>query len=266
MNTYWHIFNVGLQSALTYRVNFFSRALFNLVPLVAAIALWKAIYPDNTTEIAGYTLAQMLLYYLLVTILEAATAVTEDEWQIAAEIKDGQLGQFLVRPLNYLHYRLSLFCAGRVAYTLAALVPVGLFILWHRQYLMPPPDLVCGLLFLVSVVLAGLLQFLLSYVTALLAFWVLEISSFSFILLAFERLVSGQMFPLDILPRPLAAAVMWTPFPYCTFFPVSLYLGRVNGSALATGLLLQLMWVVAIYALAGCVWRRGLKTYTLVGG
>lgn len=266
MRTYWHIFNLGLQSALVYRVNFFFRALFNLIPLLAAMTLWRAIYAGKSSQIAGYTLAQMLSYYLLVTIIEAATAVTEDEGQIASEIKDGQISQFLTRPLNYLPYRFCLFCSGRFAYTLAALLPIVLFVLCQRQYLLPPADLICGVVFALSLFLAALLQFLLSYLTALLAFWVLEISSFSFILLAFERLASGQMFPLDILPPALAKAVMWTPFPYCSFFPASLYMGRAGGASLLHGTLMQLFWVIALWTLARQVWQRGLKTYTVVGG
>lgn len=104
------------------------------------------------------------------------------------------------------------------------------------------------------------------YLTAMLAFWVLEISSFTFILLAFERLASGQMFPLDIQPHGLAQMLMWTPFPYGVFFPVSIYMGKVTGAALAQGLFIQIIWVAATYALARMVWQRGLKTYTVVGG
>lgn len=266
MKTYWHILNIGIQNTLVYRTNFFFRALFNLVPLIATMALWRAIYADKPGEIAGYTLAQMLSYYLLVTIVEAMTSVTEDEWQIASDIKDGQISQFLIRPMDYLHYRLCLFVSGRAVYTVAAVVPVGLLVFWNRAYLLPPADLATLICFLLSLGLSALLQFLLSYLTAMLAFWVLEISTFVFILLAFERLVSGQMFPLDILPHGLAQAMMWTPFPYGMFFPVSVYMGKVTGAALAQGLLLQLLWVGATYALARLVWQRGLKTYTVVGG
>ena len=102
MQTYWHIFSVGVQSTLSYRVNFLVRALFNLVPLVAIISMWRAIYAGKSGDIAGYSLAAMVSYYVLVTIVEATTAVTEDDWQIAAEIKDGQIGQFLTRPIDYL--------------------------------------------------------------------------------------------------------------------------------------------------------------------
>ena len=266
MKIYWHILTMGIQNTLVYRVNFLCRALFNLVPLFAAMSLWRAIYAGKPAEVAGYTLAQILSYYLLVTIVEACTSVTEDDWQIAADIKDGTISQFLIRPMDYLHYRLCLFFSGRVVYSLAALVPVAAFILWHLEYLLPPADGTAMFWFPVSLLLSAVLQFLLSYLIAMLAFWVLEISSFTFILLAFERLASGQMFPLDILPHWLAQALMWTPFPYGTFFPVSIYLGKATGPALAQGLFLQVFWVAALYAAARLAWQRGLRTYTIVGG
>jgi ABC-2 type transport system permease protein len=257
---------MGIQNTLVYRVNFLCRASFNLIPLLAAIALWQAIYAGKPAAVAGYTLSQMLCYYLLVTVVEACTSVTEDDWQIAADIKDGGISQFLIRPLDYLHYRLCLFFSGRVVYALAALVPVTAFVLWHVEYLSAPANMTALVCFLVSLLLSAVLQFLLSYLVAMLAFWTLEISSFAFILMAFERLASGQMFPLDILPGWLSAVLMSTPFPYGVFFPVSVYLGKATGPALAQGLLLQVFWVAALYALARLTWRRGLRAYTIVSG
>ena len=65
----------------------------------------------------GYTLAEMISYYLVVNVVDALTAVTEDDWQIAADIKDGNISQFLLKPIDYLRYRLCLFAAGRMVYT-----------------------------------------------------------------------------------------------------------------------------------------------------
>jgi ABC-2 type transport system permease protein len=56
--------------------------------------------------VAGYTLAGMTSYYLLVTIVDMLTAVTDDDWQIAADIRDGAINHFLLKPIDYLSYRL----------------------------------------------------------------------------------------------------------------------------------------------------------------
>src|SRR5262249_43416096 len=137
---YWHVINIGIQNTLVYRVNFLFRSLFGLIPLMAMISLWRAIYAGQGTEVAGYTLAQMVSYYLVVTIVDALTAVNEDDWQIAADIKDGNISQFLLKPIDYLAYRLCLFGAGRLIYTLVAFLPVALFILYLRQYFVLPVD------------------------------------------------------------------------------------------------------------------------------
>lgn len=266
MQKYWHVINIGIQNTLVYRVNFLFRCLFGFIPLFATISLWRAIYAGRETEIAGYTLAQMVSYYLIVTIVDALTAVNEDDWQIAADIKDGRISQFLLKPIDYLSYRLCLFWAGRLIYTAVAFLPVALFILSLRHYFVFPENGERIAWFVVSLIMTGLLQFFISYAMALLAFWVLEVSTFIFMVFALEYIAGGHLFPLNILPPALANFLNYTPFPYQMFFPVSIYLGQTTGDALYRGLLIQAFWVCGAYALARFAWNRGIKRYSAVGG
>lgn len=269
MRKYWHVINIGIQNTLVYRINFLFRSAFALLPLLATIYLWKAVYAsrDNANpDIAGYSLASMISYYLVVTLVDMLTAVNEDDWQIAADIRDGNINQFLLKPIDYFTFRLCLFGAGRFIYTAVALVPVGMFILFQRHYFVGPANPEAFVLFLFSCLLTGLLQFFMSFTMALLAFWVLEVSTFIFILFAFEYIAGGHLFPLDILPPTLAQLLNMTPFPYQMFFPVSIYLGRTTGPALWQGLAVQLFWVATFYVIAHVIWKRGLRKYTAVGG
>ncbi len=268
MKKYWHVIGIGIQNTLVYRVNFLFRSCFGLIPLMATIYLWRAVFQSNPDQpaVAGYTLAAMTSYYLVAMIVDTLTAVAEDDWQIAADIKDGNISQFLLKPIDYLTYRLCLFGAGRAIYTAVAFLPVTLFLLLQREFLLLPADGPASVVFAVSVVLTALLQFFISYTMALLAFWVLEVSTFIFILFAFEYIAGGHLFPLDILPPALATALNFTPFPYQLYFPVSVYLGRVTGSEMWQGLAIQAGWVVASYALARHVWNRGIRRYSAVGG
>lgn len=268
MDKYWHVINIGIQNTLVYRMNFLFRSSFGLIPLMATIYLWRAVFAGKAgaPEVAGYTLAGMTSYYLLITIVDMLTAVAEDDWQIAADIREGNINQFLLKPIDYLTYRLCLFGANRLIYTAVAIIPVALFILIQRQYLVAPPDAGAFGCFLVATVLTALLQFLVSYTVALLAFWVLEVSTFIFIVFAFEQVAGGHLFPLDILPGWLAGILHYTPFPYQLFFPVSVYLGRTTGTELWRGLLIQTCWVLFFYLVARWTWSRGLRKYTAVGG
>ena len=263
---YLHVLNIGIQNQLVYRVNFLFRACFSLLPLIATISLWRTVYGGSETTISGYTLAQMISYYLVVTVVNMLTMVSEDDWQIAADIREGNISQFLVKPIDYLKYRLCLFLAGRAIYTAVALVPTVLFIYFQREYFVAPADLATVGWFTLSVAMTALLQFFSSYAMALLAFWVLEVSTFIFILFAFEYIAGGHMFPLDILPPVLAQILSFTPFPYMLFFPVSIYVGKATGAALAQGLVIQFLWVMAAYLFARFMWARGIRKYAAVGG
>lgn len=268
MSKYWHVINVGIQNNLTYRFNFLTRTLFGFIPLTAVIMMWRTIYAGkgDTATVATYTLAQMISYYLIVAVVDALTAVNEDDWQIAADIKDGNISQFLLKPVDYLAFRLCLFVSGRLTYLAVAVIPLTLFCLWQREYFVFPENLATLGWFGVSLILTALLQFFISYSMAMLAFWVLEVSTFIFILFAFEYIASGHLFPLDLLPPALERLLYFTPFPYQLYFPVGIYMGKVTDAKLMQGLLIQLGWVIAAYTLARFAWSRGIKKYSAVGG
>lgn len=268
MNKYWHAINIGFQNHLTYRFNFLARTLFGFIPLLAVVFLWRTIFAGKVGEatIATFTLAEMTSYYLIVTIADALTAVNEDDWQIAADIKDGNISQFLLKPVDYLYFRFCLYLSGRLTYIAVAALPIGLLIFCLREFFVLPADGLTFGLFLISLIMTALLQFLLSYAMAMLAFWVLEVSTFIFILYAFEYIASGHMFPLDILPPVIKQALYFTPFPYQLYFPVGVYMGKITGTELVRGLVMQAGWVVVAYSLARFAWQRGIRKYSAVGG
>src|SRR5438552_3350545 len=268
MKKYLHVLNIGIQNNLTYRFNFLARTVFGLIPLIAILYMWKTIYTGKGagSMVGSYSLAEMISYYLLVTVVDALTAVNEDDWQIAADIKDGNISQFLLKPIDYLVYRLGLFVSGRLTYLAVAAVPLALFILYFHKYFVLPASWTTLVCFLISTLLTALLQFFSSYTMAMLAFWVLEVSTFIFILFAFEYIASGHLFPLDILPPGIERALAFTPFPYQLYFPVSIYMGKAVGAELIRGLMIQTAWVVAAYFLARLAWKRGIKQYSAVGG
>ena len=265
---YLHVINTGFQNNLQYRFNYITRTLFSFIPLFAMLSLWRTIYAGSggAGEHNGFTQSQMIFYYLLVAVVEVLTAVNEDDWQIAADIREGSISQFLLKPVDYLWYRFSLFLAGRIAFVLMAALPLAVFIFCFRQYVQAPASGLALVLFPVSLVLTALLQFFVSYAMAMLAFWLLEISTFIFILYAFEYLASGHLFPLDILPPVMKQILFCTPFPYQLYFPIQIFLGKVTGGDLWKGLLIQSLWVVAAYGFARFMWHRGIRKYAAFGG
>jgi ABC-2 type transport system permease protein len=141
-----------------------------------------------------------------------------------------------------------------------------IFILCLKNYFVLPPNWSALGWFFVSTFLTALLQFFTSYAMAMLAFWVLEVSTFIFVLYAFEYIASGHLFPLGILPPGLARILAFTPFPYQMYFPVSIYMGKTTGPDVFRGLAIQVLWVAIAWLAARFAWSRGIRKYSAVGG
>src|SRR5437016_7857732 len=138
IDKYISVFNIGLQNTFVYRWNYFLRALFGLIPLAGTVFLWRAIFKERGGGLHGYDYGSMIYYYLLTILVSNLVTPTEDEWQIAADIREGQINSFLTKPLNYLGYRFSIFLSGRLVYTAVTLPPILLIFIYFRDYVHLP--------------------------------------------------------------------------------------------------------------------------------
>ena len=263
---YISIFNIGLQNTFVYRWNYFLRALFGLIPLAGTVFLWSAVFKERGGGLRGYDYGSMIYYYLLTILVSNLVTPTEDEWQIAADIREGQINALLTKPMSYLAYRFSIFLSSCLVYTLVTLPPIALIFLYFRQYITLPGDSLVYLFTFVSVLMAACIQFFITYSLAMWAFWILEISTIVFIVYSFEYFLGGQMFPIDIMPAPVQAAMKWLPFYYELFCPVAIFLGRLKGPELVQALATQSGWLLVTWAWARFMWKRGLGHYQAFGG
>src|SRR5258708_19046611 len=138
IDKYVSVFNIGLQNTFVYRWNYFLRAAFGLIPLAGTVFLWNAVFKEHGSGIHGYDQGSMIYYYLLMILVSNLVTPTEDEWQIAADIREGQINALLTKPMSYLAYRFSIFCSGRLVYTFVTIPPIALIFLYFRHYIAPP--------------------------------------------------------------------------------------------------------------------------------
>lgn len=266
LSKYLTVFSIGLQNTFVYRWNYFLRALFALVPLAGTVFLWRAIFHESGGGMRGYSYGSMIYYYLLMILVSSLVTPTEDEWQIAADIREGQINSYLTKPVNYLGYRTSIFLSGRLVYTLVTIPPIFLVFYYFREHVSLPPHTMTYIYSIASLLMAAFIQFFITYSLAMFAFWILEISTIVFIVYSFEYFLGGQMFPLDIMPPVVQAVLKWLPFYYELFCPIAIFLERVRGAELAQVLTIQAGWVLVTASFAQWMWRRGLGHYQAVGG
>jgi ABC-2 type transport system permease protein len=159
-----------------------------------------------------------------------------------------------------------LFLSYRLLYIIVVLAPIAGLAWIFRDYLRLPEHGITWLAFAASTAMAGFLQFFIAYSLAMIAFWVLEISTIVFILYSFEFFLSGHVFPLDVMPGWLQGFVRWSPFTYELFYPAQVFMERVQGAALVQGLLIQAGWLLLAWLCARTMWAQGVRKYQAVGG
>lgn len=263
---YAAVFKLGLQNTFVYRWNYLLRAVFGLIPLAGTVFLWRAVFNEKGGGMQGYDYGSMIYYYLLMILVSNLVTPTEDEWQIAADIREGQINSFLTKPLSYLAYRFCLFLSGRLVYTVVTILPIALIFVYFRDYIALPSSLPTYCFAFISLVMSGLIQFFISYSISMMAFWILEISTIVFIVYSFEYFLGGQMFPIDLMPPAFVAVMKWLPFYYELFCPIAIFLERLKGPEMFQALAIQTGWLIALWAFARFMWKRGLGHYQAVGG
>ncbi|MEO7317680.1 MAG: ABC-2 family transporter protein, partial [Chthoniobacteraceae bacterium] len=227
---YWKLFDIGLQNTFVYRWNFLLRTIFGIVPLAGMIFIWRAVFDVSGKPISGYNYSSMIYYFMVTVFLDNLITPTEDEWQIAGEIRDGKISAYLIKPMNYLLYRITAYLSYRLLYIAVVFIPVCILGFVFREHIALPEHASTWPVLALSTLMAAGIQFFIAYATAMLAFWILEISTVVFILYSFEYFLSGHVFPLDIMPAWMQGFIQWSPFAYELYFPAQIAMERIRGA------------------------------------
>jgi len=265
VSKYAQAFLAGLQSNLVYRWNFGVRSFFWFFHLVAVYLLWGAAY-GGQADIGGFSLAQTLTYFVVIFVMQFFIGAFNEDYQISEDIRMGLINQFLLKPIHYFSYRLSVFAAARVVSGAFGLLALALALPFFHSLLALPPEGWRIALAVPALFLTAIIQFSIAYCFGLLAFWFLDIQGFVILSMAVETFLGGQVVPLDLLPAKVFAVARFLPFFYQAYFPAAIITGRQGWDFAVQGLAIQAVWAFLLVALAEFIWRRGLRHHTAAGG
>jgi len=265
--TWWIILKICLEERLVYRGDFALGTLMRFLPIVTQIFLWTAVFASaGSVSIAGYSLEDIVAYYLLTMLARAFSSMPGLASGIARQVRDGEIKKFLIQPIDLVSYLLLSRIAHKLVYYFVAAGPFALVYYICRSYFPGWPDASVFAAFLLSLVLSFLLGFFLEASMGMIAFWFLEVTSLLFVYMLFTFFFSGHMFPLDILPDFWLRVVDFLPFKYLAYFPAAVFLGKIEGDALVQGLIIQTAWVLFFIISCRVLMRAGFNRYSGFGG
>lgn len=257
-------FSQSVQAAMEYRSDFLLSLLSGSFAVVAQCFLWSSVYGGGGSRF-GYDYAQMIVYVVLAGVL-GRLMVTGFEREIAEDIKSGGLSRYLVQPIGYFPYRVASFFGQKTA-QLLFVAAIALALMGAMSASLGVSFADARLWWLVIVLPASLtLNCVLFYCLSMVAFWTTEASAVFTGIGLVTSIISGGVFPLDVLGEGAMRVSALLPFQYVTYFPLNIINGRYQTGDVLHGLLMQAVWTVLLFALSRVLWRAGMKRYIAAGG
>ncbi len=252
IKTYW-------QRGLTYRFTIFAYRIGEMAEVIVLITMWTAIYGDQEV-IKGFTLPEMITYILIGNIFSGVVR-NFLPGVMSRDIKDGGLSMFLLRPMSYFNFIFFREIGRSSLAAITALATQGFIILFFLDYFAFNSDALYLMMVAVMVVLAFITEFFMNYIVGLVAFWTDEVDGLHSSFDKLKKLFSGGYFPLNLLPVFFVNLSYSLPFAYSFFVPAELYLRKIDLAVGIRGIFIQIIWIIALYAISNWVWKRGLRRY-----
>lgn len=265
MRKYLQVFKTSWADGFVYRLNFIMWRVRSLVRLLAVFFLWLAILKSRS-EIFGYDQSLLLTYILGTSVLSALVLGSRSQ-QIGSEIAQGDLSNYLLKPINYFLYWLSRDLADKLLNLFFVFIELALIIWLLKPPLVSLPNPSIIFTFIIISILAMLIYFFFSFLISSFTFWYPEYDGWPlrFFIFMIIEFLAGGLFPLDILPEFAFKIFRLLPPAYFLYYPMQIYLNRLSANELTAVISTMIFWFLALYLLARFVWRKGLKIYGAYG-
>jgi ABC-2 type transport system permease protein len=259
---YTAVLRVSMANNLAYMMELLFRSLLLVVLVFILSQLWKTTFALHKEKIlSGFSINMMIWYFIAAeAIALSLPALTK---RIDQEVRSGQLAYLLGRPCSYVWYNFAQYLGERLVRwgmnCLIGAVLAGLVAGWPTfswQGLLAWP--------LVSL-LAMSIDFVAYFCIGLLAFWIEETQSFSFMFSRLTLVLGGVLAPLEIFPQPLRSIAQALPFGAILYGPARTLVHFEPESFYQ--LLLQQMLMLAIGSMIlFVVYRVALRRVNINGG
>ena len=265
---YLPFMRAGVQTMITYRMNFLGFVVGGLIYCFVMYYLWKAVFLSSGGEtFMGFSMTDMVVFLFLSNVTGELTfsSVSND---IGEEIKDGSIAMRLIKPVNTDLSYLAAELGGAFLRLVILALPmmVGLEIYRYCVFgtvILNPLHL---LFYLLSVILAYLISFRVNLCFGFVAFYVKNLWGIGILKNSIINFLSGSLIPLAFMPGWLRTTLEYMPFASMSYTPVMLYMGKYGTYEILFRIGIQVVWAVLLYGLSKLIWFGAIKKLCIQGG
>ena len=261
---------------MAYRFNVPTWAVITVAEVACLIFLWLAVYQSSEggmdASINGFTYKEMIVYVVLTTIFGFVTFNDDTMWFINKDIKEGTIGNFLIKPISYRGKFIASNIGGFLMMSLMFGIPfyaAGLGVLIGIGFLpvVSAWDFIAHfLLFLIASVLACLLNGAISYIFGILCFYTTAAWGLNSLKTTVISFLSGSLLPIAFFPNVFREIVSYMPFAGMSQNPILILMMKYDYLECGKVILISFAWLIILELLGKLLFNHAIKHVTVQGG
>ena len=255
----------SFQRELQYKIANYSGFVVNTFFFIVRAYIFIALFEHRGT-VANYSVIDAITYTgLTQAMLMVVGIFGRSSGEMGEAIRSGQVAADLMKPIDYQFFSLSRQFGRSLYYLFFRGIPIFavmvIFFPWKT-----PHSLSAFILFFPSLAFAGIITFCLSFMVGLSAFWLLDISGVSQIVMGTGIFLSGFIVPISFFPAGFGRICEWLPFVGQSYVPVAIYLGKYAGGHMFSMLTRQIVWAVSLILAGRAFMSLAVRKVIIQGG
>ena len=260
MGVYFTAFQMALSRELMYRANFIIGRLRAIVIFTSLLFVFR----EFSQHALGYSQEELITYIILAGAFYMVFFVYSCDL-ITQDIVEGDLINYLLRPVNYFTFWFCRLFALRILNVVAAFIGLAIILFVTQSSFIIQTNGFALLRALILTLGAFVIITLIDFNAGILSFWTYRSFGPRFMAMIGVQFLSGAYSPLDLFPHWLQQVYNATPFPSIVFVPISAYLGRMSDQGFLSACVVQIGWILALSALLAVLWKKGIQSYQATG-
>ena len=261
---------------MAYKFNILIWVIVTIFEVACLVFLWLAVYSSSEggmdASINGFTYKEMIAYVVLTTVFGFVTFNNDTMWHINQDIIKGTIGNYVIKPISYRGKFVAsnlgsflmmglLFGLPLYGISLGVLIGIGflpIVSVW---------DFIAHIgLFLVSSVLACLLNDTIAYLFGILCFYTSSAWGLNSLKTTVISFLSGALLPLAFFPPIFRDIVGYMPFAGMSQNPILILMMKYDYWQSLKVILISLAWLIILELFVKLLFSHAIKKVTVQGG
>lgn len=262
---YLSMIKAGIMEDMQFRGAIIMTFLGNLLYLLLAFFLWKAIFESSDSPVInGMTFSDTIIYLVfaatLFNFMEMWTV-----WNMGRDIQDGKIVVDLLMPCGYRRLRLFRGLGEVIVNFFTTLLPTAIIV-----YFISGKAIHLGLnilWFLISVFFSFFINYYIEFIVGTIIMYTESIWGIDIMKEVVVGVLSGAMIPLAFFPEGFKQIALALPFHAIIDSPMTLLLHPEYGLTDVVNILaMQVLWFVVMGILSDVFFKFSLRRITVNGG